>query len=71
MVDFDRVVSFVDAAELACCHVQTLRRAAANRELEVIRRGQGKRARLFVRLSALDKWVKKQAVPASRVKLEA
>ncbi|GMU56470.1 MAG: hypothetical protein AMXMBFR33_56160 [Candidatus Xenobia bacterium] len=64
--DFDRCISLKEAAELACCHHQTLRQAIRHREIEVVRRG-GVRGHIFIRLSALDSWIKRTTIPASRV----
>ncbi len=64
--EFDRVMSLHEAAELAGMHVQTLRRAYRHRELEVLRR-PGIRAKVYVRASALDRWLRRMTIPASRV----
>ncbi len=64
--NFDRCVTVREAAELACCHHQTLRKAIKTREIEVVRRGGSQKGRLFIRLSALDKWLKRSTIPVSR-----
>lgn len=67
--DFDRVMTLREAADLAGMHVQSLRRAYRLRELEVLRR-PGLRAKVYVRASALDRWLRRLTIPASRVRSE-
>lgn len=64
--EFDQVMSIAEAAKLAGMHVQTLRRAYRHRELEVIRR-PGLRAKVYIRRSALDRWLRRLTIPATRV----
>ena len=63
-IEFDRAVPLLEAAELAACHPQTLRKAVRRRELSVVRRGP--RGHVKVRLSALEAWLRSQTIPARR-----
>lgn len=58
-----------EAAEYCRCHVETLRLAARQRELAVVKnkgKNGGKNGRVMFYQSDLDKWRRSQVRPASR-----
>ncbi len=67
--DFDKTVPLARAAELAGVHPQTLRKAVRLRELDSVkfRRAGSTRPRVYIRLSALDRWLKANTERASRL----
>lgn len=69
MPEFDRAVPLVQAAQLVGMHPDTLRRAYRRRELEVVRMAANgaRRDKMYVRLSALDRWLKRMTQPVSRI----
>lgn len=68
MTGFDRCMPLKEAADVAGVHYQTLRKAIVARELEHVRRqsATGRRGRIYIRASALDKWLKRLTIPAAR-----
>ncbi len=66
--EFDRMMPLQAAAELAGLHPQTLRAAVRRRELAVVRLGANPKGKCYIRMSALDTWLKRQTIAASRVR---
>ncbi len=64
--EFDRMLPLQAAAELAGLHPQTVRAAVRRRELAVVRLGANPKGKCYIRLSALDAWLRRQTIPASR-----
>jgi len=60
----DRLLDCGQAAVYLGMSTREFRRLVAERELAVVRRGY--RGRIKVRLSELDRWIKRNSVPATR-----
>ena len=68
LASYDPALKLKQACEYAACSLDTLRRAIYSREIAVIR-GEGRSSHIFVRLSELNRWLKRREKPASRVAL--
>ena len=61
---FDAAVPLREAARLAGVHVDTLRDAVRLREVAAVRHGA--RGHIRIRLSEIDRWLRRQTIPARR-----
>lgn len=60
----DRLLTCQQAAAYLALDPKVLRRMALRRELAVVRRGE--KGRVKFRLSELDKWIRRNTIPARR-----
>lgn len=68
LASYDPALKLKEACVYAACSDDTLRRAIYSREIAVVR-GEGRSSHIWIRLSELNKWIRKREKPASRVAL--
>ena len=72
MLTIDPLIPLPQAAELMSITACELRRMVAGRELAVVRRATpGGRARIKIRHSEIERWIRAHTIPARRPREEA